>query len=99
MSDLRHRCVFVARFTVINREKGTVYLQRGNCEIEIAPDDIHQRYSEPVIKEEGNPLEVRVYDEQAVNLENEDTLLGDITEAIDRCEQALRAKGYTVVRF
>jgi len=96
----RYRCVFLARFKVINDATRTVTLR--NYEIEIDPQgsgvaDIRERYSEPVISNAPR-LEVRVYEENAVSLERSD-LLGDTADALERCKNALEREGYTIVHF
>lgn len=96
----RYRCVFLAHYKIINDLTHTVILR--NHEIDIDPDgprveDVRSRYRLPVISE-GSPLTVRVYDESAVDL-GRSNLLGDIADALHKCEKALEAEGYIVVHF
>jgi len=97
----RYRCVLLARYKVINMQTGTLAFK--GREIEVDPDgpefnDIRHRYANPAIRliPERQRLEVRVYDEDAVDLGRTD-VLGDASCALKKCEEALKSQGYTVV--
>lgn len=98
----RNRCILCVRFRVINKDTRTIV--RVGFEIvsdpdDLAPQEIVQRYKEPVVDDSRSPIEVCVFDPKAVDLRNHATLLGDPTAAIIRCEEALEALGYTVLPF
>ena len=95
----RYCCFVCVQFTVISRESRVVRLK--SAEIEIAdgypPRDIRDEYKEPVIEiKDKGPIEVRVYDGDAVNLSAQD-LKGDVADAVARCKEALKAKDYRIL--
>ncbi|MCX7425104.1 MAG: hypothetical protein NTW96_05680 [Planctomycetia bacterium] len=95
----RYRCVFLARFEVINSQTRTVTLRNYRIEVDpkgFAVSDIREYYSKPVVTETQGDLEVRVYEESAVDLTCSN-LLGRCAPALDRCLGALEEEGYTVL--
>ncbi len=85
----RFQCVALIRYAILNDKTVTLCAKRP-YEIEIHPDghDVREKYKDPVITGVG-PLEVRVYDHDAVDLNNP-TLDGDFSRALARCKEALK---------
>lgn len=100
-NDKRH-CVVLFRYRILNERTVTHRVpvwpdDKPFVEIEIDHSaNFAQTHADPrITRFSEKMLEVRVFDENAIDLGRND-LLGDSSDAQDRCEEALKEVGFTV---
>jgi len=106
----KRRCVFLQPYRKIGRDQ----FRREKPEMDISQegDDLPERFRDPVVTPDaaaldklpdGSEVQVRVYDEKAINpygeggLFERGDLLGDITDVQERCDDALEARGVHIL--
>lgn len=99
-NDHKRRCAFVAPYWQINAN-ALVTTWRDEPHISVSDMNWPEEYRTPQIKETSQGtrqvIEVLVLDESAVDLQQQD-LLGDCLRALNKCEDALKARGYYIIR-
>ncbi len=83
--NVRPSGILLARFKVINKDKRTCHTLDYRIEID-HEGDAGEKYRDAAIND-ASPIEVRVHV----------TLDADVFDALDRCQEALRARGYEIV--
>ncbi len=102
----KKRCVVLFRYKKINEtslDRKAKYFPEDTPFVEIQVgwkgDDFSKQYETPNIQEVRGIIEVRVYDEMAVDIRQvPGDLLGDYSQAQDRCEGALKEAGYKIIQ-
>ncbi len=99
------KCVFKQSY--VKKGPDQFVPEKAEIDLDAPGKDYPDKYKEPVIEtpddvalkdlSSGQRVIVRVYDESAVNANNTKTLLGDCSDAQDRCDKALKAKGMYVI--